>query len=160
MIWIISYCCDFKINMRIPGSHSGDHTETGSTTQESNLQAPLKMEFYICMKDEQHGFDTHHSPHHASTWALRSRCIDKSICHHIKCFTAQPNRPPTNQPDKYTTRNIQTHYFSRTCRFMTDVTFCSDNIQNYIFCSGNNTMTWGKLPVSSPEIVSLFPIPF
>ena len=43
---------------------------------------------------------------------------------------------------------------------MTDVTFCSDNIQNYIFCSGNNTMTWGKLPVSPPEIVSLYPIPF
>ena len=75
-------------------------------------------------------------------------------------FTAQPNRPPTNQPDKYTTRNIQAHYFTRTCRFMTDVTFCSDNIQNYIFCSGNNIMTWGKLPVSSPEIVSLYPIPF
>ena len=41
------------------------------------------MEFYICTKDGQHGFDTHHSPHHASTWVLRSRRERNSGVEHL-----------------------------------------------------------------------------
>ena len=46
------------------------HSETKHHTQN---QQPWKQEKgFICETNESHGFATHHSPHHASTWVLRS----------------------------------------------------------------------------------------
>ena len=64
----------------------------------------MENKAHIYEMNEQHGIDTRHSLHPTSAWGLRSRCVDKSICHVYKmCDTNRTNQP--DQPTDHKTHN-------------------------------------------------------